>query len=47
MLTTLLEEVRTIRNDMMHFDPDPMTPDELGTLKRAVRLMQEVGQPAS
>lgn len=26
----------------MHFDPDPMTPDELGTLKRAVRFMQEL-----
>jgi len=41
-LTGLLEEVRLIRNDVMHFDPDPMTPDELGTLKRAVRFMQEI-----
>ena len=41
-LTDLLEEVRVIRNDVMHFDPDPMTPDELGTLKRAVRFMQEL-----
>ena len=41
-LTALLEEVRVIRNDVMHFDPDPMTPDELGTLKRAVRFMQEL-----
>ncbi|MGH7189288.1 MAG: hypothetical protein ACREF0_08955, partial [Acetobacteraceae bacterium] len=46
VLTKLLEEVRTIRNDVMHFDPDPMTSDELSTLKRAVRLMQLVGQPA-
>ncbi|MGH7087151.1 MAG: CBS domain-containing protein, partial [Acetobacteraceae bacterium] len=46
VLTKLMEDVRTIRNDVMHFDPDPMTSDELGTLKRAVRLMQEVGQPA-
>ena len=42
VLTRLLEEVRVIRNDVMHFDPDPMTFDELGTLKRAVRFMQEL-----
>jgi predicted transcriptional regulator len=41
VLTTLLEKVRLIRNDVMHFDPDPMTPDELRTLKRAARFMQE------
>lgn len=41
-LTGLLEEVRLIRNDVMHFDPDPMTPDELRTLKRSVRFMQEL-----
>ena len=41
-LTKLLTDVRTIRNDMMHFDPDPMTNEELGTLKRAVRLLQEL-----
>ncbi len=42
VLTALLEEVRVIRNDVMHFDPDPMTPDELSTLKRAVHFMQEL-----
>jgi hypothetical protein len=26
----------------MHFDPDPMTPDELGALKRSVLFMQEL-----
>ena len=41
-LTKLLDDVRLIRNDVMHFDPDPMTTDELGTLKRAVRFMQEL-----
>jgi predicted transcriptional regulator len=41
-LVTLLENVRVIRNDVMHFDQDPMTPEELGTLKRAVRFMQEL-----
>lgn len=42
VLTGILEDVRLIRNDVMHFDPDPMTADELGTLKRAVRFMQEL-----
>lgn len=41
-LTALLDEVRTIRNDVMHFDPDPMTTEELGALKRAIRLMQQL-----
>jgi CBS domain-containing protein len=40
VLIALLEDVRLIRNDVMHFDPDPMTSDELGTLKRAVHFMQ-------
>src|SRR5207253_71519 len=40
VLTKLLESVRRIRNEVMHFDPDPMTADQLATLKRAVRLMQ-------
>lgn len=38
----LLNEVRTIRNEVMHFDRDPMTKDQLDTLKRAVRLMQHL-----
>jgi hypothetical protein len=42
VLAKLLDDVRKVRNDVMHFDPDPMTPDELAILKRAVRLMQEV-----
>lgn len=42
VLTKLLEDVRQIRNDVMHFDPDPMTQEELLTLKRAVRLLQEL-----
>ena len=42
VLTALLEEVRVIRNDGMHFDPDPMTPEELNTLKKAVRFMQQL-----
>jgi hypothetical protein len=42
VLTSLLEDVRKVRNYVMHFDPDPMTNDELNTLKRTVRLMQEL-----
>lgn len=26
----------------MHFDPDPMTGDELAALKQAVRFMQDL-----
>jgi hypothetical protein len=43
-LTKLLDEVREIRNAVMHFDPDPMGHVELGTLKRAVRFMQDIYQ---
>jgi len=42
VLTSLLEEVRLIRNDVMHFDPDPMTGDELDKLKLAVNFMQRI-----
>ncbi len=42
VLTTLLEEIRIIRNDVMHFDPDPMTSDELGKLKQAARFLQQI-----
>jgi hypothetical protein len=41
-LTKLLDEVRKVRNDVMHFDPDPMTPEQLETLKRAARLLQKL-----
>jgi CBS domain-containing protein len=38
----LLDEVREIRNEVMHFDRDPMTKDQLDTLKRATRFMQHL-----
>jgi CBS domain-containing protein len=41
-LTSQLEEVRGIRNDVMHFDPDPMTPDQLDVLKNTARFMQRL-----
>ena len=41
-MTTQLEEVRAIRNDVMHFDPDPMTPDQLEVLKNTAKFMQQL-----
>lgn len=41
-LTTQLEEVREIRNDVMHFDPDPMTAKQLDVLKNAAKFMQQL-----
>jgi hypothetical protein len=41
-LASLFEEVRLIRNEVMHFDPDPLTKDQLDTLKRAARFMQDL-----
>jgi predicted transcriptional regulator len=43
-LTALLEEVRKIRNDVMHFDPDPMTPKQLETLKNAASFMRQLSE---
>lgn len=41
-MTTQLEQVRLIRNDVMHFDPDPLTADQLETLKNASKFMQQL-----
>jgi hypothetical protein len=41
-LTVQLEEVRQIRNDVMHFDPDPMTAKQLAALKNAAKFMQQL-----
>lgn len=41
-LTAQLEEVRQIRNDVMHFDPDPMTAKQLDVLKNATKFMQQL-----
>jgi CBS domain-containing protein len=41
-LTVQLEEVRQIRNDVMHFDPDPMTTKQLDALKNAAKFMQQL-----
>lgn len=37
-----LESIRKIRNDVTHFDPDPMSPDDLRTLRRITRFLGEV-----
>jgi hypothetical protein len=42
VLTAQLEAVRIIRNDVMHFDQDPMTQEELNILKRTVGFMQQL-----
>jgi CBS domain-containing protein len=39
-----LEVVRTIRNDVMHFDPDPIESERLSTLNEFVRLLQALGE---
>jgi len=37
-----LDEIRQIRNDVMHFDPDGISEQDMETLRRFVRLMQEL-----
>lgn len=41
-LTVQLEEVRQVRNEVMHFDPDPMTAKQLDALKNAAKFMQQL-----
>lgn len=41
-LTFQLEKVRVIRNDVMHFDPDPLTADQLDVLKNTSKFMQQL-----
>ena len=35
-----LEQVRDVRNDVMHFDPDPVSAERLQLLREVVRMMQ-------
>ncbi len=37
-----LEQVRQIRNELMHFSPDPLTDDQLNRLQGFVRLLRAV-----
>ena len=36
-----LEEIRKIRNDVMHFDPEGITPDEIRKLRAMVDLLRQ------
>jgi CBS domain-containing protein len=37
-----LDRIREIRNDVMHFDPDPMPPDDLKCLRDLVQFFQRL-----
>ncbi len=39
-----LDDVRQIRNDVMHFDPDELRPEDIDKLRRFTRLMQELAK---
>jgi hypothetical protein len=39
-----LKEVKRIRNDVMHFDPDPLGESELSTLRSFVRLLPRLDE---
>lgn len=41
-LTAQLDEVRLIRNDVMHFDPDPLSGRQLDLLKGTAKFMQSL-----
>ncbi|WP_217711485.1 CBS domain-containing protein [Actinomadura sp. NAK00032] len=38
-----LNELREIRNDVMHFNPDPLPLDAVGKLRNALKLLHEYG----
>ena len=39
-----LEEARQIRNEVMHFDPDPIEPERLDALRNVVRILQALAE---
>jgi len=39
---TQLDKVREIRNDIMHFDPDPIPPEDLDQLRNFARFLQRL-----
>lgn len=39
-----IDKIREIRNDVMHFDPDPMPSDDLGLLRDLVKFFQRLQQ---
>jgi hypothetical protein len=38
-----LDELRGIRNDVMHFNPDPLPQDAVEKLRNALKLLHEYG----
>lgn len=46
MTYELMDRVRVIRNDVMHFSPDPITPRELDTLTSAMRMLRLITDDA-
>ncbi len=42
LLVDQLQSVRRIRNDIMHFDPDPLGPNDLQSLRQFVLFMQSL-----
>lgn len=40
-----LDSVREIRNDVMHFDPNGLQPQDLIVLRNTVRMLREITQP--
>jgi hypothetical protein len=44
VLVSRLHEVRQLRNEVMHFDPDPFTEDELGTLRSFAEFLRQLSR---
>jgi hypothetical protein len=44
MFISELNEVRRIRNDVMHFDPDPLGQEDTSTLREFVRFLQRLDE---
>jgi CBS domain-containing protein len=40
---TRLDEIRNIRNDVMHFNPDPLPPHAIWKLRKMIQLVREYG----
>lgn len=47
VFTKGLDEVRRIRNDVMHFDPDGLSDEDLETLRRFVQFLQRLREIGS
>lgn len=41
-----MERVRQIRNQLMHFSPDPITPEEIDLLEKTARVLRLVTSDA-